>query len=169
MTQILIGTFDADRAFVARRANRPSNSALSPAVTECFDIVALPGASEVTSQVDWLSSNDTNTVATPSFVAADSMMGRADIGWGIGILHPVPMTTVSVYQSSRRRGPMESLCYSINLSRRSRLRHDDQNRMWPTSQFRRLSAWRSRRAIPQAPCLPGQRTSPLARDRRVRH
>src|SRR5580700_8053624 len=113
MTQILIGTFDADRAFVDRRANRASNSALSPAVTECFDIVALPGASEVTSQVDWLSSNDTNTVATPSFVAADSMLGRADIGWGIGILHPVPMTTVSVYQSSRRRGPMESLSHTF--------------------------------------------------------
>src|ERR1700733_6616649 len=113
MTEILIGIFEADRAFVARRANRASNSALSPAVTECFDIVALPGASEVTSQVDWLSSNDTNTVATPSFAAADSMLGRADIGWGIGILHPVSMTTVSAYQSSRRRGPMESLSHTF--------------------------------------------------------
>src|ERR1700733_11980341 len=77
MTQILIGTFDADRAFVDRRANRASNSALSPAVTECFDIVVLPGASEVTSQVDWLSSNDTNTVATPSFVAVGFHAGTS--------------------------------------------------------------------------------------------
>ena len=46
-----------------RRASRASSAAPSPAATECFDILAPPGASDVASQADRLSSRDAYNVA----------------------------------------------------------------------------------------------------------
>jgi hypothetical protein len=70
-----------------------------------FDIFVLPGASHVTSHVDWLCSIDAYNVATPSDPAADSLMGRLHIAWVIGILNPVPIATPAPYQRARPPPP----------------------------------------------------------------
>src|SRR5580700_10963003 len=101
MTEIPIGNVEAAWAFERDRANRSSNCVPSPAGIARFDIFALPGASHVTSHVDWLSSIDAYNVATPFGPAADSLMGRLHIAWGIGILHPVPIATPAPYHRAR--------------------------------------------------------------------
>ena len=48
-------------AFFLSSEKRASSPAISPADTLCFDIFSpRPGDSDVTSQVDWLSSNEMN-------------------------------------------------------------------------------------------------------------
>src|SRR3984885_11478573 len=82
MTTISTGAPATSSALERMRASRPSNPAPSPADIECFDIVTLPGDSEVTSHVDWLNSSDAYSVETCRSTSANSFMGR-----GIGFLH----------------------------------------------------------------------------------
>jgi hypothetical protein len=110
MTTIPTGTPATCSALVRKRASRLSNPAPSTAGIKCFDIVTLPGDSEVTSQVDWLNSSDAYSVATRCSTSANSFMG-----WGIGFLHAMPMTTSHRTKPARRRSPWN--LYHMSFSR----------------------------------------------------
>src|ERR1700683_1940127 len=82
ITTISTGTPATDSALTRMRASRPNNPAPSPAEIECFDIVTLPGDSEVTSHDVWLNSSDAKSVAVWCSTSVNSFIGR-----GIGSLH----------------------------------------------------------------------------------
>src|SRR5918993_710053 len=63
------------RAFSLSWDKRARRAAMSPLRTECFDIFSLPGASEVMTQVERLSSRDTK-IALRSVRTAASSSGR---------------------------------------------------------------------------------------------
>ena len=71
----------ADRSTLPRRrASRASSAAPSPAATECFDILRSPGASDVTSHVDRLSSRDAYSVAWWCRSRGGSCSGHGPVG-----------------------------------------------------------------------------------------
>jgi hypothetical protein len=71
----------ADRsAFPRRRASKVSSAAPSPAATACLDILPLPGASDVTSQVDRLSSRDAYSVAKWCRSRGETCSGHGPVG-----------------------------------------------------------------------------------------
>ena len=60
------------RAFSLSWDKRARRAAMSPLRTECFDIFSLPGASEVMTQVERLSSRDTKIALRSVRIAACS-------------------------------------------------------------------------------------------------
>src|SRR5437762_8954239 len=63
-------------ALVFNRARRSSSSRPLPPTSVCLDIFLLPGASDVTTHVERLSSNETNKVARSPGMPVCSGMGR---------------------------------------------------------------------------------------------
>jgi hypothetical protein len=100
MTAILTDLPVTSAAFARSRASKPSNAVPSPAGDECFDILSLPGDSDVSSHVEWLNSSDTYSVA--SWLQREGK-GRVDcwlVGC-IGFLLAMRLTTAARYQTPR--------------------------------------------------------------------
>lgn len=98
-------------AFARSRAGKPRNAVPSLAGDECFDILSLPGDSDVTNHVEWLNSGDTYSVASwPQRQGA----GRVDCRWVgcVGFLLAMRLTTTARYQTPRAsRSHIESLSF----------------------------------------------------------
>src|SRR5829696_9755205 len=86
------------RAFSWSWDKRARRAAVSPLRTECFDIFSLPGASEVMTQVERLSSRDTK-IALRAVRTAASLSGRGQRACMVA-----PEWVVQHSHSARERG-----------------------------------------------------------------
>src|SRR3954453_1779293 len=99
----------ADRSTLPRRrVSRASSAAPSPAATECFDILPPPGASDVTSQADRLSSRDAYSVAWWCRSWGGSCSGHGLVGC-IGSSLRCCRRSPHRTKAGRDRRPMESV------------------------------------------------------------
>src|SRR5690242_1661714 len=97
-----------------RRARRASSAAPSPAATECFDILAPPGASDVTSHVDRLSSSDAYSAACWHRSWGGFCSGHGPVGC-IGFLAAMLSTIAAPYRGGTGSPPHGIFMASADL------------------------------------------------------
>src|SRR5215467_6596941 len=106
MVTTLTGAAMRCSALVFNRARRSSSLRPSPPTSVCFDILSLPGASAVATQVERLSSNETNKVAQSPRLQVCSGAGRV-VAYCIGRLLGSVMGDVDLPEFCR---PLHRIC-----------------------------------------------------------